>query len=51
MVMFNSVVFHLAVEFVSVERWTVVSFQDVGISESAKKLCPSRALLSTLLEL
>ena len=36
MVMFNSVVFHVAGEFVAVEGWTVVSFQNVGISESAK---------------
>ena len=34
--MFNSVVVHVAGEFVAVEGWTVVSFQNVRISESAK---------------
>ena len=34
--MFNSVVFHVAGEFVAVEGWTIVSFQNVGISESSK---------------
>ena len=34
--MFNSIVFHVACEFVAVEGWNVVSFWDVGISESAK---------------
>ena len=36
MVMFNSIFFHVAGEFMAVEGWTVVSFQNVGISESAK---------------
>ena len=34
--MYNSVLFHVAGEFVAIEGWTVVSFQNVGISESAK---------------
>ena len=34
--MFNSVVFHVAGEFVAVERWTVVSFQNVGIPNLLK---------------
>ena len=36
MVMFNSGVFHVAGKFMAVEGWTVVSFQKVRISESAK---------------
>ena len=34
--MFDSVVFHVAGEFVAVEGWTIVTFQNVRISESAK---------------
>ena len=34
--MFDSVAFHVACEFVAVEGFTVVSFQNVRISESAK---------------
>ena len=34
--MFNFVVFCVAGKFVAVEGWTVVCFQDVGISEYTK---------------
>ena len=36
MVMLDSVVFHVAGEFVAVEGWTIVSFHNVRISKSAK---------------